>query len=101
MTREERQQLIKDDMEYHMEEFNLSEEEAQDVVADNYILGYLASRISEEDLLGLMEAMGYSIEIEKLREERQKRAKLKAYRKELRARHKKERETMKAKKEVI
>ncbi len=101
MTKQELQQRIKNDMDYHMEEFGLSMAEAFDITADNYILGYIAAKVSEEDLMALMEEMGYSVDIKKLKEEKMKREARKAYRKELQAKKSAEKVAKKAQKEVI
>ena len=92
MTKTELQTRIFDDMQWHIEETGISVSEAYDIVADNYILTYIASEMAEEDLLAFMNEMGFNVDIEKLREEKEKRAKRKAYRKELQARKKAQKE---------
>ncbi len=100
MTKAEIQQRIKDDIDWHIEETGISIAEAYDIVADNYILHYIASLMTEEDLKALLDEMGFSVDIEKLRKERDKRAKRKAYRKELQARKRAKREAEKSAKNL-
>ena len=76
MTKQELQQTIKQDIEYHMDEFSLSYEEAREEAKNNYVLNYVGSKMSEEDFLALMEEMGYVVEdMEALRQDRDKKAK--------------------------
>ena len=62
MTKQELQQTINSDIEYHMDEFNLSYEEAKEEAKNNYVLNYVYSNISEEDFLALIKEMGYVVE---------------------------------------
>lgn len=62
MTKQELQQTINSDIEYHMDEFSLSYEEAKEEAKNNYVLNYVYSNISEEDFLALIKEMGYVVE---------------------------------------
>ena len=74
MTKDELIRTINADKEYHMIEFGLSEEEARNIVKENYVLNYIYGDIDEEEFLGLINEMGYEVEnMKALRDERESR----------------------------
>ena len=63
MTNEEIKKYVEEQLEYHMDEFNLSKEEVEESVMINIIHEYETGKLCREELLKCGEYLGYELDI--------------------------------------
>ena len=72
MEQEELIKFVEENIDYHMSEFDLPREDAEDVVVDNLIYWYLHDEISKDDMVNGAEYLGYGINLEAADKEKEK-----------------------------
>ena len=80
MEHDELVKFIEDNISYHMSEFDLEREEAEDVVTENLIWWYYSDDISRDDLINGAAYLGYVIDMDAADKEKA----IRKHRKELR-----------------
>ena len=88
MTKSEIKQFIEEQFDYHMSEFDLTREEAEEVVLINTIGYYYEDKISQEDLIECTNYLGCKLDLDAIEKEKAEKKKRAEYRKQLRERKK-------------
>lgn len=71
MNKEEIKQYVEDHIEYHCSEFGLEREEVIDVVITNLVYSYYENDITESELVDCCEYLGYEVDLEQVRKDKE------------------------------
>ena len=71
MNKEEIKQYVEDEIEFHCDEFGLQREEVIEVVITNLVYSYYESIINEDDLVKCCEYLGYKVDLEQVRKDKE------------------------------
>lgn len=81
MNKEEIKEFVEGMIEYHCSEFGLEREEVIDVVITNIVYSYYESMITEQELVDCCEYLGYEVDLEQVRKDKEELTKKKYMRK--------------------